>query len=100
MHRRKFLKMSSAGVFVAILPKLPDLTRYAKYRTALIGTGWWVMNILRAAIAPGQSNIAAICDVDEQYLQAAAAEINKLNGDQDAVRFLQREYRPPWLYPA
>ncbi|MBC6489769.1 Gfo/Idh/MocA family protein [Flavihumibacter stibioxidans] len=96
MHRRKFLKMSSAGVFVATLPQLPDLTRYAKYRTALIGTGWWGMNILREAIAAGQSKIAAICDVDEQYLQAAAAEINKLNGDRpksysDYRELLQKE---------
>lgn len=97
MHRRKFLKMSSAGVFVATMPQLPDLTRYAKYRTALIGTGWWGMNILREAIAAGQSKIAAICDVDEQYLQAAATEINKLNGDRPKS---YRVYRLPWLYPA
>lgn len=81
MHRRNFLKLSSAGVLVSAMPELPILTRYAKYRTALVGTGWWGMNILREAIAAGQSQVVALCDVDQRFLGPAAEEVNKLSGD-------------------
>ena len=87
MQRRKFLKLSSAGMLVPVLPGFINLTQYARYKTALIGCGWWGMNILREAIAAGSSKVVAICDVDQRYVKSAAAEINKLNGDQP------KEYR-------
>src|SRR5262249_30150148 len=40
------------------------------------------MNILRTAIQAGQSRIVAMCDVDENQLNPAAAEVEKLSGDQ------------------
>ncbi|MDW8368439.1 MAG: Gfo/Idh/MocA family oxidoreductase, partial [Abditibacteriales bacterium] len=53
-----------------------------KYRTALIGSGWWGMNILREAIASGECEVVALCDVDENQLNAAAADVEKLCRDQ------------------
>src|SRR5262249_46933197 len=52
-----------------------------KYRTALIGTGWWGMNLLREALAAGQSKVVALCDVDAKALEVSAEEVNGLTGD-------------------
>lgn len=52
-----------------------------KYKTALIGSGWWGMNILRTAMEAGQSKVVAMCDVDDNQLNSAAAEVEKLTGD-------------------
>jgi predicted dehydrogenase len=86
--RRDFLKASvAAGLFPAIVGAQG---KDKKYRTALIGTGWWGMNILREAMAAGQSQVVAMCDVDENQINPAAAEVNKLSGDQPK---LYRDYR-------
>ncbi len=53
-----------------------------KYRTALIGSGWWGMNILRCAMEAGESKVVALCDVDQNQLDAAMGEVNKLSSDQ------------------
>lgn len=52
-----------------------------KYTTALVGSGWWGMNILRTALEAGESRIVALCDVDDNQLGPAVAEIEKLSGD-------------------
>ncbi len=39
------------------------------------------MNILREAIAAGQSKVVALCDVDERILERACQEVEKLCGD-------------------
>ncbi len=52
-----------------------------KYPTALIGAGWWGMNILRAAMSAGQSRVVALCDVDREQLAAAAEEDARLSGE-------------------
>lgn len=86
--RRDFLKASvAAGLFPAIVGAQG---KDKKQRTALIGTGWWGMNILREAMAAGQSQIVALCDVDENQINLAAAEVNKLSGDKPK---LYRDYR-------
>lgn len=80
-HRRDFLKASaSASLFPT--PLLGTTRKAAKYRTALIGCGWWGMNILREAMAAGESQVVALCDVDENMLNLAFAEVGKLAGDQ------------------
>ena len=61
--RRSFL--SSATAASVSLTALPLLAADGKkYRTALIGSGWWGMNILREAIASGRITVVALCDVD------------------------------------
>src|SRR5262245_30286868 len=79
-NRRDFLKASAAaGLFP--IPLLGAQSKDKKYRTALIGCGWWGMNILREAVAAGESTVVAMCDVDESQINTAAAEIEKLSGD-------------------
>ena len=53
-----------------------------KYRTALIGSGWWGMNILTCALESGECQAVAMCDVDENQLNPAVEKVVKLSGDQ------------------
>jgi predicted dehydrogenase len=78
MNRRDFVRNSAALGFA-----VPILRAQAKkYRTALIGSGWWGMNILQAAIASGDCKVVAMCDVDRNQLDPAAAKVSQLTGDQ------------------
>jgi predicted dehydrogenase len=86
--RRDFLKSAASATIGA--PAIHLVSQTKKYRTALIGTGWWGMNILREAMAAGQSQVIALCDVDENMLNPAAAEVEKLSGDKPK---LYRDYR-------
>jgi predicted dehydrogenase len=81
MDRRDFLCHSaSTGLVLAGTPAL--LAQGSKkYRTALIGTGWWGMNILREALAAGQSKVVGLCDVDAKALEVSADEVDQLRGD-------------------
>lgn len=88
-NRRDFLKVSAAaGLFP--FPIVGVQSRDKKYRTALIGAGWWGMNILREAMAAGASTVVGMCDVDENQLSPAAGEVTKLSGDKPN---LYRDYR-------
>ncbi|GEO04251.1 oxidoreductase [Adhaeribacter aerolatus] len=84
MNRRNFIKTSAAASVAYSAWSLPLISVAGKtrpYRTALVGSGWWGMNILREAIAAGESKVVALCDVDQNMLTAAALEVEKLNGD-------------------
>jgi predicted dehydrogenase len=74
VSRRKFFATSLGAV-----PLLAQ--RDKKYRTALIGSGWWGMNILRCALESGQVEVVALCDVDDNQLNPATAEVEKLTPD-------------------
>src|SRR5690349_21244021 len=65
--RREFLQSSlAAGAAAAIAaPAVHAQDRAKRYRTALIGTGWWGMNILGEAVASNECEVVALCDVDE-----------------------------------
>jgi len=58
-----------------------------KYKTALIGSGWWGMNILREALASGECTCVALADPDPNQIKVAQAELGKLTSDKP------REYR-------
>ncbi len=45
-----------------------------KFRTALIGAGWWGGNILREAIASGDCTCVAFADPDANQMEKSAAE--------------------------
>jgi predicted dehydrogenase len=79
--RREFVSASVAAGLAIGAPAIHGAQKDKKYRTALIGTGWWGMNILREAIKSGACKVVAVCDVDENQLAPAAAEIEKLVGD-------------------
>jgi predicted dehydrogenase len=58
------------------------LAQRGKFRTALIGSGWWGMNILTCAVEAGESKVVGMCDVDPNQLNPAVGRIVKLSGDQ------------------
>lgn len=55
-----------------------------RYRTAVIGTGWWGMNILTTAMEAGASQVVAMCDVDRNQLDPAYDRVTKLSSDRPA----------------
>lgn len=81
MNRRDFVKTSVMGGMAFSAVPIFGAQTNKKYRTALIGTGWWGMNILRCAIEAGESKVVAMCDVDQNQLSPAAEEVEKLSGD-------------------
>lgn len=69
-----------------------------KYKTALIGSGWWGMNILREAIASGECSAVALADPDPAQIAKNDAEVRKLSSDQPRgyrdYREMLRKERP------
>ena len=64
MTRREFIEQSTLLSTLAVSTPFITFKKVAKYRTALIGSGWWGMNILREAIRSGAIEVVALCDVD------------------------------------
>lgn len=82
MERRQFIKQSAAASLAySAYPILPALKRTKDYRLALIGSGWWGMNILNEAMAAGGVKVVGLCDVDEHHLKDAAATVKEKKGD-------------------
>ena len=92
MDRRKFFQ--SALSAAPLLSAQPG----KKYKTALIGSGWWGMNILREALASGECSAVALADPDPNQMDKAALEISKLSSDQPRryrdYREMLRKERP------
>lgn len=82
-NRRMFLAGSAATAGAALFPApfVHGASKGRQYRTALIGSGWWGMNILREAVNAGQSKVVALCDVDEGQLESSADELSALTAD-------------------
>src|SRR3954463_15045878 len=90
MNRRSFLQSTlAAGTLASIHIRAADKAG-RKYRTALVGAGWWGGNILGEAMASGQCEIVGICDVDHRQLGPAVEKVVKLTGDQPKK---YRDYR-------
>lgn len=45
-----------------------------------MGCGWWGNNILRYAVESGRSEIVGLCDVDRNFLDSTAAEVERETG--------------------
>ena len=81
--RRDFLKTASAaGLTLSSSPYVHAAAKDKKYRTALIGSGWWGMNLLKGAMSAGQIKVVALCDVDSDTLELAAETVTDLSGDE------------------
>ncbi|MBN1422561.1 MAG: Gfo/Idh/MocA family oxidoreductase [Planctomycetes bacterium] len=78
--RRTFLRSAIASGTALATPSLLRGGEGRIYRTALIGSGWWGMNIARVAIRSGECSLVALCDVDRNQIEPAAKEIEKLTG--------------------
>jgi predicted dehydrogenase len=83
MNRRRFLQGSVAAGAVAAAPFYLRAADKAgrKYRTALVGAGWWGGNIVGEAVASGRCEIVGLCDVDTRMLDLTAAKLGKLTAD-------------------
>ena len=81
INRRAFLKGSIASGLTLAAPTILRAQAATKYRTALIGSGWWGMNIARTAVQSGQCKIVAMCDVDSNQLDPAVRKIEQLSGE-------------------
>lgn len=89
LSRRQFLASGAAGVaFSSGFAQNSKTDR--KYRTALLGSGWWGMNILREAMAAGRAKVVGLCDAYERALDVSAEQVAELNGDKPKK---YRDYR-------
>ncbi len=79
-NRRQFLGTTAAAGFTIAAPAIQAANKNKKYKTALIGSGWWGMNILQMAVQAGESDVVALCDVDRRYLDKAAEEVKEWTG--------------------
>ena len=80
MQRRTFVAGSLTGSLGFHIRGAQSAKRY---RTALIGSGWWGMNILTCgAIESGECEVVALCDVDENQLDAAMKKVRELTRDE------------------
>lgn len=80
--RRHFLKTATAAGLAFNAVPLLGAEPGRKFRTALIGCGWWGKNILKEAMASGRIKVVALCDVAANVLEVAAEQVNDLSGDQ------------------
>jgi len=82
IDRRTFIKSSVASGLALSVPNIIRAGSGKTYRTALIGSGWWGMNIADEAIKSGRCKMVALCDVDRRHLDPAAEKVESLTGDQ------------------
>ncbi|MCL2347794.1 MAG: Gfo/Idh/MocA family oxidoreductase [Planctomycetaceae bacterium] len=81
--RRGFLAAGAATAgLVSTLgaPAVRAAGKAKKYRTALVGSGWWGMNILSAAIQSGTADAVALVDVDQRQLEQALKKVREMTG--------------------
>ncbi|MBX3746851.1 MAG: Gfo/Idh/MocA family oxidoreductase [Verrucomicrobiae bacterium] len=91
LTRRSFLR--TTALTAATLPALrlvgaDSPTR--RYRTALIGTGWWGNNILGEAMASGACRVVGLCDVDTRLLNPTMERVRRETSDDPKA---YRDYR-------
>jgi predicted dehydrogenase len=83
MNRRTFLHTgAAASALAAFSIKSSGAEKSGrKYRTALVGCGWWGGNILGEAMASGRCEIVGLCDVDDRQIAATADKMGKVSRD-------------------
>ncbi len=81
VSRRRFIQSAAAFTAFGAIPII-GAESGRKYRVALIGSGWWGMNILREAMASGSCHVVAMCDPSQQTLDVAANQVTEASGDQ------------------
>lgn len=81
MKRRQFLNSMAAGLALGVAPYVLAQPRDAKFRTALIGSGWWGKKVLREAMASQRCQAVALCDVSPSILEVGGDEVNDASGE-------------------
>ena len=84
MNRRSFLQSAAAaGSLAAFSIKSSGAEKSGrKYRTALVGCGWWGGNILGETLASRQCEVVDLSDVDDRQIASIVEKISKVTGDQ------------------
>ncbi len=92
MKRRTFTTTAAAaGLLSQSSPLLAAAKKSGrKYRTALLGSGWWGMNVLREAMESGTVQVVALNDVFDDALETSAEEVTDLSGDKPRI---YKDYR-------
>lgn len=81
-NRRHFLRSAAtAGIASSLGPWVLRGGEGRSFRTALVGSGWWGMNVLAEAMASRRCPVTAICDVHEDALERTASKVRELSGD-------------------
>ena len=80
--RRHFLTAAAAAPLAFPFVPILGADDSRRYRTALIGSGWWGMNILREAMKSGRIKVVALCDVDETVIENAVDDVKSASGDE------------------
>ena len=81
MRRRKFIEMASFGSAAAVSSLyFPYSFQERKIKLGLIGSGWYGMVDVKAALKMGGVEVIGICDVDSEHLSSSADELEKLQG--------------------
>src|SRR6185437_3908327 len=79
--RRQFIQTAAAAGAALSAPFILGAHRDQKFRTALIGCGWWGKNVLHEAMASGRCKVTALCDVDPSKLEVTGDQVNDQTGD-------------------
>ena len=82
MNRRSFLQGTLAAGTLASINIQAASKAGRKYRTALVGAGWWGGNILGVGMASGECEVVGICDVDQRQIETTVDRVTKLSGEQ------------------
>ncbi|HYF69329.1 MAG TPA: Gfo/Idh/MocA family oxidoreductase [Ohtaekwangia sp.] len=91
MERREFIRNTALfTTAIVTAPLIKVMGKEVRYNTALIGTGWWGMNILRCAIQSGQNKVIALCDVDDNQIKTCLEAVKKITSDAPK---LYKDYR-------
>jgi predicted dehydrogenase len=80
-RRQLIASGAAAGAAWAAAPFVRAAEPARKFRTAIVGPGWWGKNILKTAMAAGRSSVVALCDVDAHVLETAADLVKDKSGD-------------------
>jgi len=72
--------MAATAVSTLPVPAVFGADTNKKYRVALVGSGWWGMNILNTAIASKTVEPVALVDVDKNYLDPALKKVEEATG--------------------
>lgn len=86
LPRRRFIRSSLAsGLLLGVAPAVHAASKAKRYRTVLIGSGWWGMNILKEAMKAENVQVVALADVDRDKLEDSAEKVHSLCGDSPAI---------------
>lgn len=81
INRRDFIRAAGASALALGAPHILGAQgRDKKYKTAIIGSGWWGKVIGEMAMQSGTVDITSVCDVDQEMIDSAMQLVNEKSG--------------------